>query len=281
MAEKKRRKPVDKTKIEYVEPKPSWIKAVKVNDHNDVMGSIIQFFLVESPCKGVSSRGLSLLDYGWVDSVPPKSGYLHRRLLEVANLCDGSTLFTATRKEEMKKRFVDAGMPGNFASTCTSNRVVALINSNFVLDIFRIIRNSLAHCRFQLVDKNGVDFIAFENGMPGKDLIGADAFEVSSRLFLKCSTLIDWIAVVKSEAIYEAEEIARKKETSEREWENKRQLVLSRISNGSYSNKDDLGKDCELSKRSLDKLLGELKAQGLIAYSRSNRKWELTGDANQ
>lgn len=44
MAEKKRRKPVDKTKNEYVEPKPSWIKAVKVNDHNDVMGSIIQFF---------------------------------------------------------------------------------------------------------------------------------------------------------------------------------------------------------------------------------------------
>ena len=171
-------------------------------------------------------------------------------------------------------------MPGNFASTCTSNRVVALINSNFVLDLFRIIRNSLAHCRFQLVEKNGVDFIAFENGMPGKDLIGADSFEVSSRLFLKCSTLIDWIAVVKSEAIYEAEEIARKKETSEREWENKRQLVLSRISSGFYSNKDDLGKDCELSKRNLDKLLGELKAQGLIAYSRSNRKWELTGDAN-
>lgn len=103
MAEKKRHKPVDKTKIEYVEPKPSWIKAVKVNDPNDVMGSIIQFFLVESPCKGVSSRGISLLDYGWADSVPPKSGYLHRRLLEVANLCDGSTLFTATRKEEMKK----------------------------------------------------------------------------------------------------------------------------------------------------------------------------------
>lgn len=167
MAEKKRRKPVDKTKIEYVEPKPSWIKAVKVNDHNDVMGSIIQFFLAESPCKGVSSRGISLLDYGWADSVPPKSGYLHRRLLEVANLCDGSTLFTATRKEEMKNRFVDADMPGNFASTCTSNRVVALINSNFVLDLFRIIRNSLAHCRFQLVEKNGVDFIAFENGMPG------------------------------------------------------------------------------------------------------------------
>ena len=64
MAEKKRRKPVDKTKIEYVEPKPSWIKAVKVNDHNDVMGSIIQFFLVESPCKGVSSRGnrFSIMD---------------------------------------------------------------------------------------------------------------------------------------------------------------------------------------------------------------------------
>lgn len=198
----------------------------------------------------------------------------------MANLCDGSTLFTATRKEEMKNRFVDADMPGNFASTCTSNRVVALINSNFVLDLFRIIRNSLAHCRFQLVEKNGVDFIAFENGMPGKDLIGADSIEVSSRLFLKCSTLIDWIAVVKSEAIYEAEEIARKKETSEREWENKRQLVLSRISSGPYSNKDDLGKDCELSKRNLDKLLGELKAQGLIAYSRSNRKWELTGDAN-
>lgn len=86
--------------------------------------------------------------------------------------------------------------------------------------------------------------------------------------------------MVKSEAIYETEEIARKKEASEREWENKRQLVLSRISSGSYSNKDDLGKDCELSKRNLDELLGELKAQGLIAYSRSNRKWELTGDAN-
>lgn len=187
MAEKKRRKPVDKTKIEYVEPKPSWIKAVKVNDPNDVMGSIIQFFLVESPCKGVSSRGISLLDYGWADSVPPKSGYLHQRLLEVANLRDGSTLFTATRKEEMKNRFVDADMPGNFASTCTSNRVVALINSNFVLDLFRIIRNSLAHCRFQLVEKNGVDFIAFENGMPGKDIIGADSFEVSSRFFLNAA----------------------------------------------------------------------------------------------
>lgn len=44
MVEKKKRKPVDKNKIEYAEPKPSWIKAVKVDDHNDVMDSIIQFF---------------------------------------------------------------------------------------------------------------------------------------------------------------------------------------------------------------------------------------------
>ena len=131
-----------------------------------------------------------------------------------------------------------------------------------------------------MVEKDGVDFIAFENGVPGKNLTGADSFEVSSRLFLKCTTLLDWIAVVKSEARCETEEIARKKEATEQEWENKRQLILSRISSGSYSNKDDLGKGCELSKRNLDKLLGELRAQGLVTYSRPKRKWELIGEMN-
>ena len=57
-------KKVDKNKLEYGNHPPEWITSKEIA-YIEEIGEIIRFFVVNSPCKGISARGMTFEEYGW------------------------------------------------------------------------------------------------------------------------------------------------------------------------------------------------------------------------
>ena len=135
---------VDKGKLELSVAVPKWVRPIEACGIDEEVLKIVRFFVVNSPCKGVSARGIGLQSYGWKDQNPPKNGYLQNRLLEVANLEMNRNLFIGSKREDMKKVFADASMGSDFCDAFSSNRAAFLSSKNLITDLFRAIRNSFA-----------------------------------------------------------------------------------------------------------------------------------------
>ena len=146
------KKQVDIEKLEMTEFIPNWISDGDILNMDEDTRKIIYFFVAETPCKNESARGKTLSQYGWENDDPPKEGNFEEGLFEIAGLTK-ENLFFESKREKMKERFNETGMTGAFYEKLGGNFIVSLVNRNRVLDIFRHIRNSIAHLRYEI--KNG------------------------------------------------------------------------------------------------------------------------------
>ena len=157
---------VDKSKLEYASHPPEWILPLSDLELSGSERETIDFFLVTSPCKGVSARGVPLTSYGWDRDTPEKNGYLQNRLMKSANLRESENFFVGTKREDMKAVFNDAAMDNAFYEKHFDNRIAFLASGNTVLSLFRAVRNSFAHSRFNVIDIGSERFFIMENEIP-------------------------------------------------------------------------------------------------------------------
>lgn len=261
MADKKKEQ--DLYCVEFAEHPPLWVKESDlafINENQDVK-DVIRFFVVNSPCPNVSARGIDLTQYNWEDKNPPKDGYLYNKLLSVAGLVENKTLFVHKKADKTKELFAQANMSENFWHEITSNRIAIINSGNLIQTIFRMIRNCFAHCRFTIIHQENDYLVAMENGVAAKE-----NFNVKGRIVLKLSTMIEWIRIVK-EGYIEAENI------EQQHAQQIEKALLDVIRRKDYTDTRDMIKKVNFKKKEVEAAKCRLITQGIIKYSRSEKKW--------
>lgn len=194
--------------IYRVEKKPNWLIDLPdnlLNDENYI--KIYDFFVIHSVVDGISARGRDLLyDYGW--SNPWKKPYYLNKQLKTLTT-DKYLLFSAqvyeqkkdSKQKELMDKALDKANMKIFPQYTKEKICIYDSKKNQILSTFAHIRNSITHCRFNVVDSEGTRVYCFEDidtkRMPeGKH-------KVSARIVLFEKTLIDWIDLIKrGESIY-------------------------------------------------------------------------------
>lgn len=169
---------------------------------------IYNFFVVKSPVHGTSARSTDLtVDYGW--SKPwRKPYYLNKQLKELttdSELLYSASAYTNTATNTKKVELMDEALrkanlivfpETDFERICVYNS-----KKNQILSIFAHIRNSIAHCRYNVVDVDSERVYCFEDVEPKMDSSGN--VKVSARIVLYESTLIKWIELIEGgEIVY-------------------------------------------------------------------------------
>ena len=259
MAKEKR----DVSQVEFAENPPKWVKESDIDliKGNDDIKSVIEFFVVNSPCANVSARGVDLTQYLWNEKNPPKNKYLYNSLLSAADLIENESLFIGEGADKTQVLFKTSGMGKDFYERYTTNRIALLSGGNLIIDIFRVIRNCFAHCRFTIISLEDDYIIAMENGTAaGKH------FEVKARLLLKLSVLIEWIRIIKED--YYKENEYNKKIESEIDG-----TLLDVIREYGDYKTDEIIEKVPYPKSDVIKAKKRLVGKGLIHYSRKEKRW--------
>ncbi len=265
MARQGERRPIDQSKLEYAANLPTWIDDLDSPNYSQEVVEVIKYFLAHSPCADVSARRVSLTSCGWPKDTPSRDSLFMRSMLAEAHLVLGESYFTCGKREEELDLFSNAGMGSDFYETSATNRVALVSSGNPAMDLFKAIRNSLAHFRFCLVSKPDTLYLAMENGVPGKN-----GFEVKARLFLSIKTLQTWI-----ELIHDGK--ARMKAEEEREYARQKELeerLLLAIDAGEVKKEGDIAPLLNLKKAEAKRILVKLKKGGLVEYVPQKRRWE-------
>ena len=266
MAEEKKKR--DISHVEFADHPPTWVKMSDLTfvKRNNDMQTVLDFFVVHSPCSNVSARGIDLTAYNWSDNNPPKGKYLYNKILSVADLVENQTLFIGEGVDKTKDLFIQAGMDSDFWNKISSNRIALVPNGNLIMTIFKIIRNCFAHCRFTIVPLNDDFLIAMENGVAK-----ANRFEVKSRMILKLSTLIEWIRIIKedySEAEKQEQQYAKQVEAA----------LLDVIRNNDYQDTDDMISKVDYSRKDVKAAKKRLITLKIIEYSRKEKRWVILSE---
>lgn len=165
-----------------------WIDSVEFNDPDFVR--IVIFFVFHSPCKGLSSMGKTLTEYGWSDPWK-KPYYLNKQLKKISsNPC---LLYSSSSYDKMEEALRKSNLLDDFPYDCHSERVcIYNCQSNQFLSLFYHIRNAIAHGRFDIINIDDECVYIFEDAA-GKD----EKRKVSARMILKKGTLIKWIETIE------------------------------------------------------------------------------------
>ncbi len=266
------RKKVDKSKLEYGVHPPVWVTPLANNTFSNAkVERVLNFFLVQTPCKLVSARRVLLTEYGWDEETPSKGGYLEKNLFAIAGLKKDINLFIGKNREDEQGLFERSHMDSVFYESCMTNRVAFISGGNTLLDLFRTIRNAIAHFRFELFERDGKTFLAMENGLPNP----SGLFEVKARLFLDVDTLVAWIDFIETGAAKEKEERKLQEMFEIKRQDELVKHALCLIGQGKISKQADLQEQCALSTAETRKLISTLKEKGLAEYSRSIRQWKV------
>ena len=210
----------------------SWIQGLPENIYTDeTFIRIIDFYLVHCPVGNRSARGRDLAtDYHWSDPWN-KPWYLNRQLKEASTAStERKLVFSATSMEKKTKGKTDSiqSTTQNKESKSQTKSVTmdeALVQAgletfpqymqekicildkedNHYMSTFAHIRNSFAHCRFNICVFEGKRVYCLEDVIPVSKKSG-DA-KVTARIVLFESTLLKWIDLVEGgEQLYKPEE---------------------------------------------------------------------------
>ena len=144
--------------------------------------AIVDFYLFCCPSSGVSSRGKSFLEYGFVGS--PQYAKLKRRLLESAEY------LTKENYCPSKKDALPANLELAETQTLPVEYCVFLSNEERTVigSLFKAIRNALAHGSFTVKKYNSYGrYYYFEN---------VDGYK-KAQIVLSEKTLIAWIKIIQ------------------------------------------------------------------------------------
>ena len=191
--------------IYKVSKKANWLQPIPDKIlWNENFNIIYQFFVFDSIVDGASARGKGLKeDYHWSNPWA-KPYYLNKQLKQLST--DERLLFSASvyeqkkasnkKKVETMAEALDKANLKIFPETSFERICIYNNRKNQIISTFAHIRNSFAHCRFNIVEDSGNIVYCFEDVDPSRDTLGR--VKVSGRVVLFESTLLKWIDLIKS-----------------------------------------------------------------------------------
>lgn len=107
---------------------------------------ILPFYFINTLHESYSCRSIPVTEYGWPANIW-NTGVLKEQLFYVANLTINHNLFAVDRLGDMSEVCKQAYLDDQFYRYRDQERIVFYVSSrtNLVLNIFKHLRNSLAH----------------------------------------------------------------------------------------------------------------------------------------
>lgn len=199
MSENKQSKPKRESTDVFSSLHPQWLDTpVPESYEDDNLFKIILFFVIYSPCEAQSRRSRPLSFYKWKDKPWYVPSYLKKPLDKVIFGEDERRFYVGNRKNFASK-IAGHDLDEDFYNHRSSQRI-GIVNSqsNEYMSLFYHIRNSLAHGRLAMYQAHGEDIMfVMEDG----NSVGAekdDKFEVTARIVLLKSTLLNIIELIKA-----------------------------------------------------------------------------------
>lgn len=183
---------------------PNWLDTIVPPEYEDEkLYEIILFFVIHSPCKGQSSKGISLTERGWKPKPWNSPRYLKEKLDKAIFGDDLRLLKMTESKAKLLPEISSLDLDDNFYIHRNKQRMLYSKSSNGGCDseymsLFYHIRNALAHGRLAMfpTKNNDITFV-MEDGKPvGKQ--ADNKFEVSARIVINKSSLLRIIEVLKN-----------------------------------------------------------------------------------
>ena len=187
----------------YTAPVPSWVSTLPPAVYNNIeLFDIVKFYVFNTPCKTLSSRSITLGDYGWT-SPWSKPFYLNKQLKQASS--NQNLLFSAASLNVMDNALQKADLL-DLSNTDISLERICIFNNqkNQFMSVFYHIRNSFAHGRFNiyLLNENSDDLVfLLEDVSPSSNRSGEKP--VSARMIIRKSTLLKWKSIIcKGETVF-------------------------------------------------------------------------------
>jgi len=180
--------------IVYADFKAKWVKDISIKEiMNDDFSRILSFYLFHSPVRGLSAMSKELNDYGW-HVAWGKEYKLNVQLKKLTN--NEKLIFSVNAYSKMDDALTKADLLDKFPSNLSKERIAIYnIKKNQFISIFFHIRNSLAHGRFSIVNKNREYIFVFEDVV--KNNTDLSKQKVSARMILKKNTLLKWMELIE------------------------------------------------------------------------------------
>lgn len=155
--------------------------------HTSDFQKIFFFFTIFTPCTDLSCRGKSLKSYRWDDKKVLKDFLIKQKSIEIQS---GNTY------EELEAKLQESDLKNGFPEDTISEKIYIRVDDNELMSIFRHLRNSFAHGRFNVIDSNGEQYFLFEDRSTRIDK-KKNTYPVSARMILRKSTLLKWITIIE------------------------------------------------------------------------------------
>lgn len=178
----------------YTELQPNWLQWIVPDRFEDKeLFRIITFYVFHCPSKDSSYMRKSLKEYGW--NTPWRKPYkLNNQLKIVAN--NKHFIYSSSKLDNIDVALHKSMLDIDFPNNLELERVCIYDSKkNQFESIFYHIRNSFAHGRINMIDKDGECIFIMEDGKPNKD---KTKFIVSARMIINKSTLLKWIDIIEN-----------------------------------------------------------------------------------
>ena len=90
----------------------------------------------------------------------------------------------------------ESDLKNGFPEDSISEKIYIRVDDNELMSIFRHLRNSFAHGRFNVIDSNGEQYFLFEDRSTRIDK-KKNTYPISARMILRESTLLKWIEIIE------------------------------------------------------------------------------------
>ena len=245
------------------DPNPPWLKTPLPDSHKDKerLYRLIDFFLVQSPCRFQSNRRCSIEEeWGIGGKLSDKS---MKEYLDTIVFDGASDILVKDSKKSLAQIAVDNNLGNDFYLHL--DRQIALFtqannrgNANTYMSFFYHLRNSLAHGRFAILDRDdGGQVFIFEDGQYSKS---QERFSLNARGIIKLDSLLLIIDAILHN-LPERVDVE--------------QLVLNAIKNGLKTKKEILS-ELQIDKQCWRKTSTKLRNERLIVYE--SKTWRLRVD---
>lgn len=169
--------------------KLSWIDDKHVDYFSDEdFRKIYNFFVINTPCEDLSSRAITLQEYGW--KTPwRKPFYLNKQLKTASS--NYKLIYSASTYNAVADALEKSDLKSDFPEKANIERICIYDSkSNQFMSVFAHIRNAFAHGRFKVVPVNDLSDSVFIF----EDI--AKNNKISARMILRKSTLLKWISII-------------------------------------------------------------------------------------
>lgn len=243
---------------------PDWLNTFVPDEYeDDDLYEIILFFVIHSPCKCQSSKGISLSDRGWKTKPWHSPKYLKEKLDKAIFGDDFRFLKMVERKANLLSEIHSFDLDDNFYTHRDKQRMLYSKVSNKdceneYMSLFYHIRNALAHGRIAMypTKKKDITFVMEDGKIVGKEC--DNKFEVSARIVIYKSSLLKIIKLLKNPPI--------ENDYSED--------ILHAIENGNCT-KSKIMAELEIDEYTYNKYIGLLKLNKLIRFE--HKQWKIQG----